>query len=79
MLQNGTVAKSRFPQKHAESRSAQVDNLQWQIFHLDVTFVGVLPEHCQPKHFLFMKLSGVTHSVYRPLWMRVKRLSHLAF
>ncbi len=53
MLQNGTVAKSRFQydpkKKNAESRSAQVDDLQWQILHLDVTFVGVLSELCQPK------------------------------
>ena len=63
MLKNGTVRKSRFPTnmiaKYAESRSAQVDDFQWQILHLDVTLVGVLSEHCQPKCSLFMKLSGV--------------------
>ena len=54
MLQSGTVAKSR----DAESRSTQVDDFQWQILHLDVTLVGVLSEHCQPKCSLYETVWG---------------------
>ena len=51
-------AFNMIPKKLPKSRSAQVDDLQWQILHLDMTLVGVLSDLRQPKRLSYETIRG---------------------